>query len=309
MIHIFKMLLCVFIATLMNCCRAMENNKSDNNWHHQEKRKSQSKTVPNKKTKHNSSNLEKLNEQLLEVCTQDNPQLTIITDILRSGADPNCRNEYGFPALSFICLRPTILRIDLITTLVEKGAKLDCKDMHGNTSLHYACVNTKITLEVLKFLIEKGGADINCINKAGETPLHRACKERNLSLEILEFFLEKGAHFNEIILSKIIHVIQGALKFLKANKCNKSQIVKYIYYSSSQSLKNRIRTFILSLNRNSEHRASYSKSIQKNMSLKIIIEICKDQILTILALCLNKMSNEETSGQLSNLFDEIHTYH
>jgi hypothetical protein len=94
-----------------------------------------------------------------------------VLQILRSGADVNEIDEYGFRPLieAAICNKPGIAKI-----LLEQGAEVDQVDSTGRTALFWAVENNNL---VLVRLLLNNGANVNHYTQAGQpilvTPILR----------------------------------------------------------------------------------------------------------------------------------------
>jgi hypothetical protein len=101
-------------------------------------------------------------------------------------------NRLGDTALHRACKEGLYNAVKLY---LRSGADPNCKNNSDQTPLHIACFQKN---ENIVRLLLKKGADVNAVNMDGETPLHDACSETNLSpknwVDIIKLLLKKGAN-------------------------------------------------------------------------------------------------------------------
>ncbi len=159
-----------------------------------------------------------MNFQLIESIKQ-NKSIETIQEIIKKGANVNCRSTHGMTPLHLAYWRSNLDVAKLLiekgadvnaedeiqestplfwarnfkfaTPLIQNGAKLDVQDKYKNTLLHHAC-STGDT-EFIKFLIGKG-ANVNAENNVKKTPLHSACTSGDL--KAVELILKEKPNVN-----------------------------------------------------------------------------------------------------------------
>ena len=115
----------------------------------------------------------------------DRGYLGIVKFLLRHGANPNMKNDYGNTPLHFAALygHPEVVKL-----LIKHGADPNIKNNYGWTPLHDAAYNGR--LDVVKLLLEHG-ANPNIQNNAGLTPLHYAVE--GCFVDVVRVLLDHGA--------------------------------------------------------------------------------------------------------------------
>jgi hypothetical protein len=137
-----------------------------------------------------------------------------VRELLKKGADPNAKNEYGLTPLHIAAIRG---RVDVVRFLLEHGANPNARDKDSMTPLHlmseyYEFLSLLTSYgdkdEVLKYgktppprwvpfhvevakLLLRHGADPNAKNEGGWTPLHYAAYEGHVN--VVRLLLEHGA--------------------------------------------------------------------------------------------------------------------
>ena len=126
-----------------------------------------------------------VNDQFLHAALRGN--IKAAEQLLRTGADPNARNEDGKTALNLACYYGYAAIAQL---MLQHGADVNADDKNGWTPLHEACwlgyPNT------VRLLLEHG-ADPDARNDEGETPLDvmlRSVIDQEHNQIILELFQE-----------------------------------------------------------------------------------------------------------------------
>ncbi|XP_014228243.1 ankyrin-1-like [Trichogramma pretiosum] len=116
---------------------------------------------------------------------------TIVTLLLRNGANPNLADAKGSTALHMICQRK--LDVDMADTFFEMVAeqlgtvRIDALDKQGNTPLHLALSHDyKAKAESLL----RRGASPNSVDADGSTPLHVICKRYREEYNFVKIFFE-----------------------------------------------------------------------------------------------------------------------
>jgi hypothetical protein len=107
-----------------------------------------------------------------------------VKELLRRGANPNARDEYGLCPLHYA---PWNRRAEVARVLLEHGADVNARAL-SMTPLHRAA--TFGNVEVARVLLEYG-ADVNAKDKKGWTPLHIAATDGHVG--VVELLLERGA--------------------------------------------------------------------------------------------------------------------
>jgi len=154
-----------------------------------------------------------------------NITLESITNILRCGADINCKNRLGETPLLHLTrhLRDTVT-FELISYFVEHGSDINAKDVYGNTPLiniiHISYASQILAL--MKYLIDHG-ADMNVNNTYGETPMIAAIKllPEDIGFVIVKYLFECDANINTYTERKTTALQCAVLH-------NKVTIVKYL---------------------------------------------------------------------------------
>jgi cytohesin len=89
-----------------------------------------------------------------------------VRELLKKGADPNAKNEYGLTLLHIAAIRG---HVDVARLLLQYGVDPNVQDERGRTPLHVAAIRGRV--DVVRFLLEHG-ANPNARDKDGMTPLH-----------------------------------------------------------------------------------------------------------------------------------------
>jgi ankyrin repeat protein len=141
------------------------------------------------------------NTELLEAVRELDPER--LESSLREGADPNCADEDGTPALmlSLASQRPVVperVRVRIAETLLNAGADVDQRSTTGTTALILAALMGYA--EVVGFLLHRGAepdlrnapTDSGCAGGCGA--LHYAVA--NGRVEVIKRLLHHGADVN-----------------------------------------------------------------------------------------------------------------
>jgi ankyrin repeat protein len=117
----------------------------------------------------NSHHSEFLETPLHKLCARVNPQIDVITMILKKGAKVNAVNISGKTPVFYCSFNYSV---ELLNLLVKYGSDINIKDKYKNTLLHddYNSCYGEHFEEFLKTLISLG-FDINSTNSTGSTPL------------------------------------------------------------------------------------------------------------------------------------------
>jgi len=89
-----------------------------------------------------------------------------VRELLKKGADPNAKNEYGNTPLHEAASGG---HVDVVELLLEYGADPNILNKIGWMPLHVAAIRGRV--DVVRFLLERG-ANPNARDKDGMTPLH-----------------------------------------------------------------------------------------------------------------------------------------
>ncbi|MCJ7690298.1 MAG: ankyrin repeat domain-containing protein [Clostridiaceae bacterium] len=124
----------------------------------------------------NSHHSEFLETPLHKLCARVNPQIDVITMILKKGAKVNAVNISGKTPIFHCSFNYSV---ELLTLLIKYGADINIRDKYKNTLLHddYINCSDKHFEEFLKVLINRG-FDINSKNSTGLTPLDYCANEK-----------------------------------------------------------------------------------------------------------------------------------
>ena len=120
--------------------------------------------------------------------------VSVITMLLRSGADANSGDDYGNTPLHTAA---TFAALEAMKALLRNGASPNARARRGETPLHYAAREpfdpAKDHRGAARLLID-AGAEINSQDTNGATPLHGAAMAENA--EMAAFLLSDGASPN-----------------------------------------------------------------------------------------------------------------
>ncbi len=111
-----------------------------------------------------------------------------VRELLKKGADPNAKNEYGNTPLHEAASRG---HVDVVELLLEHGADPNIQNEYGWTPLHLAAYKGHV--DVARLLLQYG-VDPNVQDKRGRTPLHVAAIRGRI--DVVRFLLEHGANPN-----------------------------------------------------------------------------------------------------------------
>jgi ankyrin repeat protein len=107
-----------------------------------------------------------------------------MTAALNRGADPNCKDAEGWPALAQAALYANGMAIEI---LLERGADANAATPEGLTALHVAAGDAAKARQLIAH-----GADVNARTKAGRTPLLIAARQDG-AYPVVKLLIEKGA--------------------------------------------------------------------------------------------------------------------
>lgn len=116
--------------------------------------------------------------------------------LLKNGADPNIKNEFGQNALHiaiYSAIYDENYSVSIIKSLLEYIHDIDDKDRNGETALIYAAKQNNA--EIIKLVIEKG-AEVDTQSDSGETALIWAIKTERPG--IAKLLINNGADINVI---------------------------------------------------------------------------------------------------------------
>lgn len=136
----------------------------------------------------NSHHSEFLETPLHKLCARINPQIDVITMILKKGAKANDVNISGKTPIFHCSFNYSV---ELLTLLVKYGADINIRDKYKNTLLHDDYINCSDERfeEFLKALINIG-FDINSKNTTGLTPLDY-CENEKIKNILLKYGANK----------------------------------------------------------------------------------------------------------------------
>ena len=117
-----------------------------------------------------------------------NGNAQVIQDYIKSGADPDVYQPYGWTALHWASGKG---ETECVRLLIRAGANLNVQYGTGKTALHYASRSGYI--KCVKLLIA-AGADVNIQIKDGQTALHLASREGKA--EYVKLFIGAEAGLN-----------------------------------------------------------------------------------------------------------------
>lgn len=124
-------------------------------------------------------------------------------EMLDKGADPNFKNDIGFPLLN---LSVQFNYTDSVKLLLGKGATVDFRDHYGWTELMLA--SNRGNVEIIKLLLDNG-ADVNAKSKIGETPLILAVARGHS--KVVRLLVARGADLKASFNGKKLMEIAEAL--------------------------------------------------------------------------------------------------
>src|SRR6266478_934455 len=122
--------------------------------------------------------------------------LAIASLLLKSGADPNSRDNWGRVPLHRISQGSQLVMVEssleIGRLLVNSGANPNVTDYNeGNTPLHVAAISGY--RDIAELLVESG-TSFDVRNKYQQTPLHMACSSGKL--EVSRFLIDRGLDIN-----------------------------------------------------------------------------------------------------------------
>ncbi|XP_055377103.1 ankyrin repeat domain-containing protein 54 [Condylostylus longicornis] len=98
--------------------------------------------------------------------------IELLTNLLKSGVDPNCSDEHKRSPLHLAACRGYT---DIVSQLLKYGANPNIVDSLGNTPLHLAVISASSTNFnlVVRILLQQG-ASVHVIDRSGKNPLELA---------------------------------------------------------------------------------------------------------------------------------------
>lgn len=125
----------------------------------------------------------------LQAASMTNPIPEIIQALVNAGADVKTRDNIGTtPLHRAAACNPNS---EVIIVLMEAGANLNARNIDGWTPLHGAAAYSSNPMVVT--VLQKAGADVNARNRLGATPLHVAAGH-NPNPEVITVLLNAGAN-------------------------------------------------------------------------------------------------------------------
>lgn len=133
---------------------------------------------------------DELNALLLQETKKDSPDLAKIRTLLKQGANPNKRDEYGNNS---VMLAARNGKVEAIRTLANAGAEINLKNKNDTTAVMLAAGRGyTVTVIALKNL----GADLNWQNIYGTTASMKAARRDDIAtLNALFGFRDDEGHF------------------------------------------------------------------------------------------------------------------
>jgi len=136
-----------------------------------------------------------------------------LREMLKSGADPNSRNQIGETTLNVAVEKGSA---EIIKLLLNQGADVNAKGFFGYTALHNA---VKARRSDIVHILLGAGADVNVRNQYSDTPLHYAAYYG--PIEVAGLILDKGADVNVVN-------IHGKTPLLNAAEGNQTNMMKFL---------------------------------------------------------------------------------
>jgi ankyrin repeat protein len=122
--------------------------------------------------------------------------VTLITEFLKNGYDPNFTDDCGETLLLSIDAKSSL---DILKLFIEHGVNLNVTDVTWGSILHYAAFHNELNL--IEFL-STTEMNMNFIDYDGENALYPALRSANI--EAFELLLQKGADPNHRLYDKTI---------------------------------------------------------------------------------------------------------
>ncbi|MBK5240692.1 ankyrin repeat domain-containing protein [Clostridium sp.] len=136
----------------------------------------------------NSHHSEFLETPLHKLCARGNPQIDVITMILKKGAKANAVNISGKTPIFHCSLNYSV---ELLTLLVKYGADINIRDKYKNTLLHDDYINCyDERFEEFLIALINIGFDINSKNTTGLTPLDY-CENKKIKNILIKYGAKK----------------------------------------------------------------------------------------------------------------------
>ncbi|XP_046439835.1 uncharacterized protein LOC124190980 [Daphnia pulex] len=142
-------------------------------------------------------------KMLFNLCTEPNPSLIKIKNLVNQGINVNCLNQHGLtPLLQLLANGEAYHQedfVEIVRYFVEKKINLNAKNAYGeNALLKLIAQYPKDDLIDIVQLFIDNGIDINCKNKYGTNILHYLCEyysHENL-IDIIQLLIEQKVEIN-----------------------------------------------------------------------------------------------------------------
>jgi ankyrin repeat protein len=150
-----------------------------------------------------NSQQKEMEKTLFNLCTEPNPSLIKIKNLVNQGISVNCLNEDEMTPLLQLLANGEAYRhddfVEIIHFFVEKKIDLNAKNEYGENALLKLIVNYKKDdlIDLIKLFVDNE-ININCKNKYGTNILHYVCEyytHENL-MDIIQLLIEQKVEIN-----------------------------------------------------------------------------------------------------------------